>query len=110
MNKYYLMYKLANFQGTVIRMRLKASIFCLFCFLEVHLWCMEVPRLEVEVELQLPACAAATATQDLSHICDLHHSSWQRRSLTPQARPGVKPASSWILVRFITAEPQQELL
>ena len=31
-------------------------------------------------------------------------------SLTHWARPGIKPASSWILVRFITAEPQQELL
>ena len=35
---------------------------------------MEVPRLEVELELTLPAYAIATATQDLSHICDLHHS------------------------------------
>ena len=24
-------------------------------------------------------------------------------------RPGIEPASSWILVRFVTAEPQQEL-
>ena len=24
-------------------------------------------------------------------------------------RPGIEPTSSWILVRFITAEPQQEL-
>ena len=32
------------------------------------------------------------------------------RSLTHRVKPGIKPASSWILVRFITAEPQQELL
>ena len=25
-------------------------------------------------------------------------------------RPGIEPASLWILVRFISAEPQQELL
>ena len=25
-------------------------------------------------------------------------------------RPGVEPVSSWILIRFISAEPQQELL
>ena len=37
----------------------------------------EVPRLGVESELQLPAYTTATATQDLSCICDLHHSSWQ---------------------------------
>ena len=36
---------------------------------------MEVPRLGVESELQ--AYARATATQDLSHICNLNHSSWQ---------------------------------
>ena len=39
---------------------------------------MEVPRLGVESELQLPAYAYAYATQDLSHICDLHHSSLQQ--------------------------------
>ena len=40
---------------------------------------MEVPRLGVELELQLPAyttaTATATATWDLSHICNLYHSS-----------------------------------
>ena len=34
-----------------------------------------------QIELQLPAYATATATQDLSPICDLHHSSWQCRIL-----------------------------
>ena len=38
---------------------------------------MEVPRLGVEAELQLPAYTIATAMCDLSHICDLHHSLWQ---------------------------------
>ena len=39
---------------------------------------MEVPRLGVvELELQLLAYTTAIAMQDLSHICDLHHSSWQ---------------------------------
>ena len=32
---------------------------------------MEVPRLGVQLELQLPAYTAATATQDLSAVCDL---------------------------------------
>ena len=31
---------------------------------------MEVPRLRVESELQLPAYSTATATLDLSHIHD----------------------------------------
>ena len=30
-------------------------------------------------------------------------------SLTPWARPGIEPASSWILVRFVSSEPQWEL-
>ena len=44
---------------------------------------MEVSRLRVKLELQLPAYTTATAMQDLSHICDLHHSSRQRQILNP---------------------------
>jgi len=44
---------------------------------------MEVPRLEVESELQLLAYTTATTTQDQSHICDLHHSSWQHQIVNP---------------------------
>ena len=46
---------------------------------------MEVPRLGGELELQLLACAAATATAmpDLSYVCDLHHSSGQRQTPDP---------------------------
>ena len=36
----------------------------------------------------------------------LHHSS----SLTHWARPGIEPVSSRMLIRFISAEPRQELL
>ena len=56
---------------------------CLCVFLGPHLWHMEVPALGVESELQLPACTTATATWDLSLICDLHHSSRQRWILNP---------------------------
>ena len=38
---------------------------------------MEVPRLGVKAQLQLPAYATATATGDPSHVFDLYHSSWQ---------------------------------
>ena len=51
------------------------GFFCLF--LGPYLRHMEVPRLGVESELQLPAYSRATATWDLSHVCDLHHSSRQ---------------------------------
>ena len=52
-----------------------------FAVLGPHPWHMEVPRPGVEWELQL--LAYTTATQDPSHICDPHHSSWRRRILTP---------------------------
>ena len=45
---------------------------------------MEVPRLGVESELQLLIYIMVTATWDLRHLCDLHHSSQQRRILNPQ--------------------------
>ena len=44
---------------------------------------MEVPRLEVKLELQVPATATTTAMQDPSSICSLHHSSGQRQILNP---------------------------
>ena len=42
-----------------------------------------VSRLGVESELQLPAYTTATATPDTSHVCNLHHSSWQHQILNP---------------------------
>ena len=42
---------------------------------------MAIPRLGVELELQLPAYA--TAMRDPSHICDLHHNSQQCQILNP---------------------------
>ena len=42
-----------------------------FFFLGLHKWHMEVPRLGVKSELQLPAYTTATATLDLSCIWDL---------------------------------------
>ena len=56
--------------------------FFFFCFLRSHPQHMEVPRLGVELELQLPAYTTATARQDMSHICNLY-SSPQHRILHP---------------------------
>jgi len=54
-------------------------LFVLFCFfLGLHPWHMEVARLGVKLELQLPAYIRVTATWDPSCICNLHHA----RSLT----------------------------
>ena len=65
--------------------------FFFFFFLGPHPWHMEVPRLGVQSELQLPAYARATATRDLSRICDLHHSSRQCRILNPLQGQGLYP-------------------
>ena len=56
---------------------------------------MEGPRLGVELELQLPAYATATAMRDPSHVCDLHHSSQQCQipDLLNEAR-----ARTWVLM------------
>ena len=48
-------------------------------FLEPHLWHMEVPRLRVESELQLPACTTAHSNAG---------------SLTHWVRPGIESESS----------------
>ena len=69
------------------------SFFHFFFFLGPHLQHMKVPKLGVKSELQLLAFTRAH-----SHA----------RSLTHWARPGLEPASSWILAKFISAEPQRE--
>ena len=44
-----------------------------FFFFRATIWHMEVSRLGVKLELQLPAYATATITPDPSLICNLHH-------------------------------------
>ena len=75
----------------------------IFAFLRLHPWYMEVPRLGVKLELQLPAYVTATATWGPNCLW------WQRRITNHWARPGIQPASSWTLVRFVSAVPQWEL-
>ena len=68
---------------------------------------MEIPRLGVESELQLPAYA--TATPDLSCIFDLYHSTWYCWILNPLSGARDQTLALWIPVGFVTAEPQWEL-
>ena len=58
------------------------SFLLAFCFLGPHLWHMKVPRLGVELELQLPDYPTATATPNSSNICDLHIAHGNAGSLT----------------------------
>ena len=51
---------------------MEASCLFVFFFLWLHLRHMEVPRLGVNSELQLPVYTIAAATHDLSCVCNLH--------------------------------------
>ena len=62
--------------------------FYFLCSLEPHLWHMRVPRLGAESELQWLACSRATATQELSCVCELCHSSLQRHIVSPLSKAG----------------------
>ena len=79
-----------------------------FCFLGPHPWHMEVHGLGVESELQLLACT--TATQDPGPVWAYTTAHGNAGSLTHRVRPGIKPATSWFLVGFVSAAPRQELL
>ena len=83
---------------------------CLFvcCFLELHLQHMEVPRLGVKSSATAVAYPTATATRDLSHICNLYHSSQQCQILNP-LRGAMDQNYLLMDIRFISAEPQWEL-
>ena len=61
----------------------KPIVWWVFCFSGPHPWHMEVPMRGVESALQPLAYTTATATQDPSLICDLHHSSLQHWILNP---------------------------
>ena len=69
---------------------------------------MQIPGLGVESELQLPAYTtqqgkirAASVTYTAAHT--------NADSLTHWVRPGIEPATSWLLVGFVSTEPQWEL-
>ena len=61
------------------------------------------------MELQLLACATATAVPDLSHVCSLHHSSRQHRILNPLSKAGDR-TRVLIVISGLHAEPWQGLL
>jgi len=67
--------------------------------LGLHLHHMEVPRLGVESELQLPAYTTATAMPDTSQVCNLHHSSQQHWILNP-----VNEARGWSHILMDTSQ------
>ena len=60
---------------------------------------MEIPRLGAELEPQLPAYTIATATPDLSCICNLHSSLWQWQILNPLSK-----ARDWTHIFMYTSQ------
>ena len=48
---------------------------------------MEVPRLGVKLEIQLPAYNTAAAMRAMSGVCELHHNSRQCGILNPLREP-----------------------
>ena len=83
---------------SVLQISSFASLLNFLFFLGLYPWHMEVPRLGLESELQLLACATAKAMPDPSHVCDLHHSSQQHRILNPLSEARDRTHSSWLLV------------
>ena len=75
----------------VVRVHIAVRSLCLFhiwdffffCLLGPHPQHVEIPRLGVQLELQLSAYTTAIATRDRSRVCDLRHSSGQCQILNP---------------------------
>ena len=85
-------------------------LFWFFVFLGPHPWYMEVPGLGGHTASGL--CHSHSHSH--SHAgSELHLRPTPQLMATlylwPSARSGIKPASSWILVGFISAAPQREL-
>ena len=74
--------------------------FFFFGLFRPYLQQMEIPRLEVKLELQLQACVTATSNMgSMTYTTAQGHTG----SLTYWARQGIELLSSWMLVGFMTA-------
>ena len=73
----------------LVRVYFHQSSLYFFTFLWLYMQHMKVPRLGVKSELQLLAYTTATAIWDLSHVCDLPHSSWKHQILNPLLGKGL---------------------
>ena len=98
--------RIAGLRGFSISISVSMFYYLYTFFLGLDSWHMEVPRLGVELELQLPASTTATAMLYLSCVFDLHHSSRQHRILNPLSRAGdrthVLMDTSWVHSRWAT--------
>ena len=84
-------------------------VFVFFAFLGSYLCHIEVPGRGVELKLQLPAYAAATATPHLSPLCDYTTAHGSTGPLTHFSEARHQTRILMDNIWFITAEPQKEL-
>ena len=71
---------------------------------------VEILKLGVESELQLPAYTTATAMPDTSCVCDLHHSSWQLQILNLLSKARDQIRNLMVPSQIVSTAPQWELL
>ena len=87
-------------------------MFCfVFCFFRAAPWaygCSQLGSLGIELELHLPAYATATAMQDPSHDCNVHHSSPQHQIPNPLSEARNQTHILMDTSQF-SSVPQQEL-
>ena len=74
----------------------------LFVFLGPHLKHKDIPRLGFESEPWPPVYTPATATLNLSHICDLRRSLWQHQILNPLSEARDQTQIFMVFVVFLT--------
>ena len=93
-----------------IKGRNSFNLFFFFFFLGPYLWHIEVPGLGVN---QSCSCWPTPQPQQrqiwamsATYYTTAHGNAG---SLTHWLRPGIEPATSWFLVRFVSDAPQQEL-
>ena len=70
---------------------------------------MEIPRLGVELSCTCQPTPQTQRRRMQAPSATYTTAQGNAGSLTLWARPGIEPASSWILVRLITTVPQWEL-
>ena len=83
--------------------------FCFVCLFRATSTAYGVPRLGVKSDLQPLAHTTTTEMPDPNQSATQTTAHQNTGSLTRLARPGIEPASSWILVRFVSTEPRWEL-
>ena len=84
-------------------------LFSFSVFSGLHLQHMEGPRLGVESELQLRPMPQPQPLQIQALSVTYTPAQGNAGSLTCWVRPGIESSSSWMLVRFVSMEPQWEL-